>query len=90
MGYLQLHWERDGPRYYLEGEPLQAGDIVEAWTHDGRWTLARFEYTWDSELLEIEPFLLVPKPDGGHQLLDRPAACRWPNRAHSSLWAASR
>jgi hypothetical protein len=41
-------------------------------------------------LLEIEPFLLVPKPDGGHQLVDRPAACRWPDRAHTSLWAASR
>lgn len=80
MGYLQFHRQRDGPWCLLDGEPVHAGDIVEIRTYDGQWTMARFEYAWDRESREVEPFLIVPNPDGGHRLLDEHVDCRWPDR----------
>jgi len=85
MGTLAIHWQYDGPRYYLDGEPVHAGDIIEARTYDGQWTVARFEYAWDAESGEVEPFFIVPTPDGGHRLLEADLECRWPDLAYARV-----
>ena len=30
MGTLTLQWQADEPRHYLDGDPVHAGDILEA------------------------------------------------------------
>lgn len=60
----KLKWQPDGPRYFLDGEPVHAGDILEARMSDGAWTTVRPEYSWDCRANTIKPYLIVPEPDG--------------------------
>lgn len=64
---LELVREIGGPRYYLDGRPLHAGDCLEIWI-DGRWRLGRYEYRnmgdWLDAMLYIEPELVYAlRPD---------------------------
>lgn len=50
---LELIHESGGPRYYLDGQPIHAGDVLEVW-RDGAWHCVRFEWC---HLQEITPVL---------------------------------
>lgn len=72
---LTLNWQSDGPRYYVDGEPVHAGDLLEVQLDDGSWVVVRFEYHWDKKQNTIDPFLIIA--DG--QLLPADSLCRWPD-----------
>ena len=78
MGTLTLQWQADGPRYYLDGTPVHAGDLFEASMSDGAWTTVRFECSWDRKTNTVEPYLILPRPDHEHHLLPIDTPCRWP------------
>ncbi|TWU59622.1 hypothetical protein [Crateriforma conspicua] len=44
--YLELRDEESGLRYYLEGQPLHAGDLVSVFTKHG-WEDARYEWNYN-------------------------------------------
>ena len=77
MGTLKLHRQTDGPRYYLDGEPVHAGDILEAMTPNGCWQTVRFECFWDRRENTVNASLLLG-PDG-HDTLPIDTPCRWPS-----------
>ena len=48
MPKARLTFEECGsPRYYLEDEPLHAGDLVDMQLENGKWTSGRYEYSWN-------------------------------------------
>lgn len=88
MATLKFKWQPDGPRYYLDGEPVHAGNILEARNGDGTWTTVRFEYHWDRKKNTVQPFLILSQEPVSHddsgvtwlenELLDTHSECRWP------------
>lgn len=74
-----LRHEVGGPRYYLAGKPLHAGDLLEFRRPDGGWELAHYEYFWDRRASILDAYLVCRAPDGNEQTL--PAhnlLLRWP------------
>lgn len=71
---LELREEEGGPRYYLEGRPVHAGDVLEVLDDTLEdWTLVRFEW---SHVLD-EPVKLFT--DKGEVRLPTTALFRWPS-----------
>ena len=79
MGKLKLHWQSDGPRYYLDGEPVHAGAALHAQKADGTWATVRFEFRWDPKENTVKPFLILPQNHGSTELVDTESECRWPH-----------
>jgi hypothetical protein len=54
---LTFQWRSPGLRYYLDGEGIHAGDMLEMQLDDGAWKRARYEYTWNPVTQTLEAFL---------------------------------
>lgn len=81
MGKLELKLELGGPRNYLDGRPLHAGEILEVRLSDGSWTEARYEYHWDRKATILDAYFLIPRagsPDTDTCLPAHSTWCRWP------------
>lgn len=59
MPTARLHFEAGSPRYYLDGEPLHAGDSVELQLACGTWTAGRYEYVWQPSTRELDAYVLT-------------------------------
>lgn len=81
MGRLELKWELGGPRNYLAGKPLHAGEVLDVELDDGSWVPARYEYHWDRRASRFEStFWIIPNwlhPDE-EVALSTERLCRWP------------
>ncbi len=77
MAKLSLKWQEDGPRYFLDGKPVHAGDLLDARTNDGAWTAVRFEYHWDRMANMTEPYLILPDHDRENRYVPAETECRW-------------
>lgn len=76
MGYLVLQNEGiDGLRYYLDGQPLHAGDQVEAKLDGDNWISVRYEYDYDPNIRTATPHIYT-----GDNLIPDPTSVflRWP------------
>jgi hypothetical protein len=73
-GKLELKDEgRDGLRHYLNGEPVHAGELLEAQLDDGAWILGRYEWSFSKD---EPPHLHVT----GGSLALVTMLVRWPER----------
>ena len=59
MAQARLDFEMGSPRYYLEGEPLHAGDTLELQLDCGTWTTGRYEYSWKPQSREFAAYVLT-------------------------------
>ena len=77
---LELKWELGGPRNYLDGKPLHAGDLLEVLEPNGSWVLARYEYYWNRRTQEFESHFLVDGDDISGRWVDsrKLTSLRWP------------
>lgn len=62
-------------RYYLSGEGIRAGDLLEMKTHGGAWTLVRYEWNYRPD---TKPRLY--RNEGAAFGLPDQARFRWPQR----------
>lgn len=73
---LELRSEgMDGWRYYLSGEGIRAGDLLEMQAHGGAWKVVRYEWNY---LPDTKPTLFT-RESAGFALPDQ-AHFRWPQR----------
>ena len=77
---LELGEDGGGARYFLEGQRVSNGDIVEIAAADGTWIPARLEGLPQQRLA-----YLVELAGGAWLMaeLPRSACCRWPERTAS-------
>lgn len=79
----ELRWELGGPRNYLDGKPMHAGEILEVELSDGSWTTARYEYSWNKREGEFQAYFLISKAGSDDEevvLRAESIPCRWPGR----------
>jgi hypothetical protein len=65
----------DGWRYYLSGEGIRAGDLLEMQAHSGAWTVVRFEWNYCPD---TKPTLFTR--EGTTFALPDQVRFRWPQR----------
>ncbi len=76
-GYLEFRHELiEGPRHYLCGRPVLAGDILDVLTPDGNWIRGRYEWTCDPQ---TTAWLFVGCEDGPLSIAQS-SLVRWPYR----------
>jgi len=76
---LELRQETGGPRYYLDGKPLHAGDVLQFRRADGDWQAARYEYTWRRHEGTLNAYLICAGADGSEQAIPLDGlSLRWP------------
>lgn len=80
MGRLELKWETEGPRNYLAGKPLHAGEVLVVELDDGSWTPARYEYHWSRRAIRFESTFWIPNRLSPNEeiALSTERRCRWP------------
>jgi hypothetical protein len=75
-GELRFRYGSPGLRYYLCGEPVHAGDVLEMRLDDGAWTCIRFE--WNPAAKQALPVLCFD--DQSAMNLPEEARFRWLKR----------
>ena len=74
-GEMTFAWRSPGSRYFLQGEPVHAGDVLELLLDDGQWQPVRFEW---SAAPERRPIMVINQHDA-FALPDQ-AIFRWSQR----------
>lgn len=79
MAKPELRWELGGPRNYLDGEPMHAGEILEVELSDGSWTTARYEYVWNPRSDELNAYFIISDADSDEEIVLplESTPCRW-------------
>ena len=75
---LDLRLEAGGLRYYLDGKPIHAGDLLELLLDDGSWALGRYEWNYRKE---DPPWFYVHTESGDCiDLNPKSSQLRWPEK----------
>ncbi len=75
---LELRKEPSGLRYYLAGEPVHAGDLLEILLDDGSWALGRYEWNYQNGQW---PWFYVDTDSGSMiDLNPERSRLRWPQK----------
>jgi len=56
-GNFTFRFGSPGDRYYLDGQGIHAGDLLEMQLDDGAWQHVRYEYTWNPNGQTLEVIL---------------------------------
>jgi len=75
---LELRTEAGGLRYYLQGNPIHAGELLELLLDDGSWALGRYEWNYRKE--EWPWFYVDTETGGTVDLNPEKSLLRWPER----------
>lgn len=65
--YLRLHSDASGLRFYLDGEPVNCGDIIEV-LHHGQWIKVQFGWSGTPDnlafgIIDFEQTTITLKPE---------------------------
>ena len=65
--WMELNEEEGGPRYYVNGVPMHAGDGLEV-KIGGKWIAGHYEYSWPGRGYPLKPLFYYGDAEAVHLL----------------------